>query len=189
MKKIILLCFIIFFPFTSVSKTLFFGDSLTGTMGVVYKGKINRDTDIEYVVGSGLENKKINWIKKIKNKNLNKYNKVIISIGTNDYFISDKEKYENKVLNLISVIKKSNIKEIIWILPPPVENENINKGIENVRNIITQSSIKDNFKIIDPRKVIGDKYTLYLNKEQIRTKDGIHYTMKGAEIIIKCLMK
>lgn len=189
MKKIILLCFIIFFPFTAISKTLFLGDSLTGTMGVVYKEKINRDTDIEYVVGSGLENKKINWIKKIKNKNLNKYNKIIISIGTNDYFILNKEKYENKVLNLISVIKKSYIKEIIWILPPPVENENINKGIENVRNIITQSSIKDNFKIIDPRKVIGDKYTLYLNKEQIRTKDGIHYTMKGAEIIIKCLMK
>lgn len=45
------------------------------------------------------------------------------------------------------------------ITPPPVENENINKGIENVRNIITQSSIKDNLKIIDPRKEPGDKYT------------------------------
>lgn len=78
MKKIILLCFIIFFPFSAISKTLFLGDSLTGTMGVVYKEKINRDTDIEYVVGSGLENKKINWIKKIKNKNLNKYNKSLL---------------------------------------------------------------------------------------------------------------
>jgi len=183
MKKIIALIFVMFIPFSTMSKTLFFGDSLTGTVGVVYKQKFDGDTDVIYVVGSGLENKKVDWIKKIKHEDLNKYNKVIISIGTNDYFVSNTEKYEKKILNLISEIKKSNIKEIVWVLPPPVKNININNGINKVRNIIINSSHKNGYKVIDPRDIIGNNYALYLNGQQIRTKDGIHYTMKGAELI------
>lgn len=185
MKKIIYLLFVIFIPFSAISKTLFFGDSLTGTMGKVYQQKIDSDTDVVYVVGSGLENKKVDWIKKIKHEDLKKYNKIIISIGTNDYFISNKGRYENKISDLISEIKKSDIKEIIWILPPPVENLKINKGINNVRNIIINSSNKNSYRVIDPRSIIGNNYVLYLNDQQIRTKDGIHYTIKGAELIAR----
>lgn len=185
MKKIIYLFFVMFIPFLAISKTLFFGDSLTGTVGVAYKQNFDRDTDVVYVVGSGLENKKVDWIKKIKHEDLNKYNKVIISIGTNDYFISNTEKYEKKISNLISEIKKSNIKEVIWVLPPPVKNIKINNGINKVRNVIIDSSGINGYKVIDPRYIIGNNYVLYLNGQQIRTKDGIHYTMKGAELIAR----
>lgn len=185
MKKITFLIFTMFISFSAISKTLFFGDSLTGTVGVVYKQKINNDTDVIYTVGSGLENKKVDWIDKMKNTDLNQYDKVIISIGTNDYYISNNENYGNKIRNLIFIIKKSNIKNIIWLLPPPVENTNINKGINNVRDIIIESSNKNGFRVADPRKIIGNNYIEYFNGKQIRTKDGIHYTMKGAELIAR----
>lgn len=187
MKKIryliiIFLMLIIISTFAN-AKTLFVGDSLTQTIGNNYKIK-HIDTDLNYVIGSGIENKKTDWIKRINSIDINKYDSIIISIGTNDWGMYNEKNYSQKIENFIKIInkKKNNIK-IIWILPPTIKNRKINNGVLNVKRVIKNKLSEYNIIFIDPNNIWGEKYRESIKNKKIRTNDGIHYTNYGAELI------
>lgn len=165
------------------AKTLFVGDSLTQGIGDNYKIK-HIDTDLNYVIGSGIENKKIDWIKRINDIDINEYDNIIISIGTNDWGMYNEKDYSKKIENFINVInnKKNNIK-IIWILPPTIKNRKINNGVLKVKRVITNKLSEHNIIFIDPNNIWGEKYRESIQNKKIRTNDGIHYTNYGAELI------
>lgn len=184
MKKTICLLFaLLMFSNILNARTLFLGDSLTQKIGENYK-KNNEDTDLNYVIGSGLENKKIDWIERINNVDIDQYNKIVISMGTNDWGIYNDGNYKMKIENFIySLNKKNKELKIIWILPPIIKNEKVNNGVKKVKNIIKKVCIEKNIEIIDPNDIFGKKYTDLKNNQKIRTQDGIHYTDYGAKII------
>lgn len=165
------------------AKTLFVGDSLTQGIGDNYKIK-HIDTDLNYVIGSGIENKKIDWIKRINDIDINEYDNIIISIGTNDWGLYNEKDYSQKIENFIKIInkKKNNIK-IIWILPPTIKNRKINNGVLKVKRVITNKLSEHNIIFIDPNNIWGEKYRESIQNKKIRTNDGIHYTNYGAELI------
>lgn len=165
------------------AKTLFVGDSLTQGIGDNYKIK-HIDTDLNYVIGSGIENKRIDWIKRINDIDINEYDNIIISIGTNDWGLYNEKDYSQKIENFIKIInkKKNNIK-IIWILPPTIKNRKINNGVLKVKRVITNKLSEHNIIFIDPNNIWGEKYRESIQNKKIRTNDGIHYTNYGAELI------
>lgn len=165
------------------AKTLFVGDSLTQGIGDNYKIK-HIDTDLNYVIGSGIENKKIDWIKRINDIDINEYDNIIISIGTNDWGLHNEKDYSKKIENFINIInnKKNSIK-IIWILPPTIKNRKINNGVLKVKKIIKNKLSEHNIIFIDPSNIWGEKYRESIQNKKIRTNDGIHYTNYGAELI------
>ena len=178
---------IAFFSVSSYGETLLIGDSLMGTISESYK-KINNSEsiNIHFIVGSGLENKKYDWFNYVKNTNLSKFDKIIISFGTNDFGISNESLYAKKVKYFIKLIKDKNKNvEIIWVGPPVVKNQNINAGINKVRHIIYKITKEDNIKFTDVRKSIGYDFVQYNKNEKIRTNDGIHYTLLAGDLIVK----
>lgn len=169
------------------AKTLLIGDSLMGTIGPSYQHiQSNEETTLKFVVGSGLENNSFNWFKAIDSINIANYNKIVISFGTNDYSISNNEKYKNKVDKLVKQIKQENPDvEITWIGPPAVKNQKINKGIDNVRSIIEKESVAKGFNFLDVREVLGFDFMLYKNGQKIRAGDGIHYTTLAGNLVVQ----
>lgn len=184
MKKNIILFFIlIMFSTITNAKTLFLGDSLTQKIGENYKQKY-KETELNYVIGSGIENKKVDWFEKINNIDLNRYKKIVISLGTNDWGIYNENSYNVKIEKFISIIKKKNNNiNILWILPPTIKNEKINSGVLKVKNIIKKVCNEKNIDFFDPNSIWGDKYIYSINGWETRTKDGIHYTNYGAKLI------
>lgn len=211
-KQIILsfLCLIgLFLTFKSFANTntLLIGDSLMGTISNSYK-KINKEEkiDIKYIVGSGLENKKFNWFNYIDNKDLSDYSNIVISIGTNDFTVSNQELYRQKIEKFILSIKSKNPDvNIYWVGPPTVKKKIINDGINTVRDIIEKSIEKEqaliniqsdgqkqknnSIKFIDVRNILGDTFYLYKDRKKIRTDDGIHYTSFAGDLIVNELNK
>ncbi|OKO99591.1 SGNH/GDSL hydrolase family protein [Xenorhabdus eapokensis] len=108
--------FFIFFSFLPLNghcKALFFGDSLTYVYSESYKSLINKDADVFYQVGSGLLNRnRYDWFSAIERINFDKYDLVIISIGTNDF---NKEinsiDYSRSIFELIGRIRSKNMGE------------------------------------------------------------------------------
>lgn len=190
LKKNFILYFLslFFVAFNSyAANTLLIGDSLMGTISNSYK-KINQQemTDVKYIIGSGLENKKFNWFDYIDNKNLKNYDNIIISIGTNDFSLRDNNDYSKKVKYFLLSIKNKNPKiNIYWVGPPTIKNKNINNGVEVVRDIIIQNTYNQSVKFIDVRKILGYKYNPFRDNQKIRANDGIHYTSITGDLIVK----
>lgn len=114
------LFFILFFSLNGYCKTLLLGDSLTYIYGESYKSLINKNADVFYSVGSGLLNReKYDWFSAIERINFDKYNLVIISIGTNDFKKKiDSIGYSRSIFELIGRIRSKNSDvKIIWISP------------------------------------------------------------------------
>lgn len=190
MQKIIqnlFLSLMVIFSVNTYAKTLLIGDSLMGTISESYK-KINSNENIKvhFVVGSGLENKKYDWFSYVKNTELSEFDKIIINIGTNDFGISNKNVYSNKVKEFIKVIKAKNKNvKIVWVGPPAVRDKKINTGINNVRNIIYEVTKEENIEFIDARKSVGYDFIQYDKSQKIRTNDGIHYTHIAGNLIVR----
>lgn len=187
MIKYLLICFFCLFSINSYAeKVLLIGDSLMGTISESYK-KHNKkdDVNIKYVVGSGLENNKFDWFNYLAKKDLSNFNKVIISFGTNDFGVHNKNSYERKIKSFIKLIKEkqSNVK-IIWIAPPAVKNKNINDGIIIVRDIIKDVSNQENIDFMDVRNTLGYDFKTYIRGKKIRENDGIHYTLNAGDMIV-----
>lgn len=188
MKKIILS--LIFIPFVLSAKTLVIGDSLAYSLAESVKKTM--PVDGYYLENSGLsDNSPLNWNEYIKTIPVNNYDSVIISLGANDA-LSDKkiDEYQQKALGFVKEISNLNdIALITWVLPPVMKNQTTENGLVNVRIAINNACNASGITCLKAGDVIGDSYSDTLNGAQIRSSDGIHYTAKGADLIINELMK
>lgn len=185
--KYLLIVFFCLFSINSYAeKVLLIGDSLMGTISESYK-KHNKknEVNIKYVVGSGLENKNFDWFNYLSKRDLSSFNKVIISFGTNDFGVHNKNSYEKKVKSFIKLIKeKQPTIKIIWIAPPAVKSKNINNGIISVRNIINDVSEQEKIDFMDVRDILGYDFKQYIQGKKVRENDGIHYTSNAGDMIV-----
>lgn len=181
-----------FFSLNGYCKTLFFGDSLTYVYSESYKSLINKDVDVSYQVGSGLLNRnKYDWLSAIERINLDKYDLIIISVGTNDF---NKEVnsiyYYRTIFELIGRIRSKNSDaKIVWISPPFLKNKDNDFLLNNTRYVIKKSARQLGFTYSDitQNAVLGEKYTDFLNGKKVRTDDGIHITKYGANLVLEYL--
>lgn len=179
--------FILLLMFISVScfsKTILIGDSLMGGIGYCYNQK--HDSYVFYKESSGLINDSFfDWNDAIVRLKLENYDKIVISLGTNDILpIRNREVgnpdwkilYKTKIALFIENILNSNENiEILWILPPNLRNTDKNRKIDIVKSVIRANYIFG-YRVIDPSDKIGYNYTKFIGKNKIRTDDGIHYT-------------
>ncbi|HCJ2819328.1 SGNH/GDSL hydrolase family protein [Klebsiella pneumoniae] len=171
--------------FSAESKTLFFGDSLTYVIGNAYK-KHNNDTDVVYNVGFSFISNHEYMFNYIDNSNLNKYDKLFIVFGTNDFIHSgDVDNYSVLSILFISRILHHNKNiEITWILPPIVKNDRKNELIQHTKTAIKKGMKPIGIRTIDPDIVFGGDYREKVDNKAIRTADGVHITNYGADLIV-----
>lgn len=175
-------------PFLVNSKPVFIGDSLTYQLAKSYQEYA--PVDAHFLEGTGLQSKRLlDWQLHIKRINFDSYDAVYIVLGTNDLIsYSQIEKYQSKSRRFINEIKKGN-KNIFWLLPPTLGNSKNNTLLNNTRIAIKHAAEKEGVTVIDMRLYLGDEYTEKNNGISIRTKDGIHITPAGADLIVKNLIK
>ncbi|MEF0176472.1 GDSL-type esterase/lipase family protein [Morganella morganii] len=178
-----LIFFIITLPVTGQCKPLFIGDSLTYELAVSYKNRA--PVDARFLESTGLQSVKLlDWQNYIQEMNFRKYDTIYVVLGTND-LISERElnDYHKKARQFIRVIKKQN-NNIVWLLPPTLENNRKNQMLDNTRAAIISAAAKEGIRTLDMRSALGEHYVSSLNGVRIRTNDGIHITSQGANSVI-----
>ncbi|MDC9604360.1 GDSL-type esterase/lipase family protein [Xenorhabdus griffiniae] len=180
-----------FFSLNGYCKALILGDSLTYVYSESYKSLINKNADVFYQVGSGLNRHRYDWFSAIERIDFDKYDLIVISIGTNDF---NKEinsiDYSRSIFELIGRIRSKNYDiKIIWISPPFLKNKEHDFLLKNTRYIIKKSLLQLGVTYLDitQNAVLGEKYTGFLDGKKIRTDDGIHITKHGANLVMEYL--
>ncbi|CEE91895.1 SGNH/GDSL hydrolase family protein [Xenorhabdus koppenhoeferi] len=183
---------LLFFSSSGFCKALLLGDSLTYIYGEAYKSIISKDADVVYKVGSGLLNRsKYDWFSAVESVNFDKYDLVIVSIGTNDF---NREitsvNYSRSIFELIGRIRNKNKNaRIIWISPPFLKNKEHDILLSNTRYIVRSTLNQLGVIYFDITKdaVLGERYSDILDGKKIRTSDGIHITKYGANLVVEHL--
>lgn len=176
-------------PFTISAKVLVIGDSLAYPIAESFK-KI-MPTDGYFLESTGLnEQLSLNWNDYINGLDLSSYSNVIISLGANDG-ITPKEidHYQKKAVNVIKSIQGLNeIASITWVLPPVLKDSKKENAVSNVRGALNLACNASGITCFDPSIVMGAEFAMSINGIPVRTKDGVHYTSQGAELIVNELM-
>lgn len=183
MNNIFVFLFMLIVPQLGHCKPIFLGDSLTYQLATSYKNIA--PVDAQYLVGSGLSNnQKLDWIEYIQTVDVQRYDTVYIVLGTNDFIQTNEiSGYMYKASMFIKEIKKKN-NNIIWLIPPTLQDSTKNELLQNTRAAIYKASTQEKIKILDMRESLGMRYTKIIDGVQIRTDDGIHITKKGADYIV-----
>lgn len=177
----------IFIPVMGESHVLFIGDSLTYQLAMSYREQL--PVNAKYLEGTGLNSTKLfDWQAYIQKINFRPYSAIYIVFGTND-LISQSEVpvYQQKVQRFIKEIKQQN-KNVIWILPPSLQNTRKDNLLKNTRKAIISAAYYEGIKIIDMQYILGNDYIDSINGVRIRTTDGIHITKEGADMIVKIML-
>lgn len=173
--KSIILAITLIFSCVSNATTLIVGDSLAYIYGEACKAS---PKTVDYWVGAGLNQpRQYKWFSSYLNK---KYDNYIISLGTNDMMYPERiEKYQKLVHDIVP--KEGNV---WWILPPQLKSPQKSKLLDNTRKAILLGLEGTNTKIIDAKEILGG-YSQSINGVKVRTSDGIHITLPGAEMVVK----
>lgn len=174
-------------PLLGQCKDIFIGDSLTYELAMSYQK--HAPVDAKYLESTGLNsNKLLDWNSYIKGISFEKYEVVYIVLGTND-LIQNNEMlmYKQKVRNFILTIKMKN-NNVVWLLPPALENKKNNILLNNARSSIIDIANIEGIQLYDMRSVLGYDFKEKNNNIYIRTKDGIHITKEGANMIINQIL-
>lgn len=179
----LLILFLSTLPLMGQCKDIFIGDSLTYELAMSYQK--HAPVDAKYLESTGLNsNKLLNWRDYIKDLKFEKYDVVYIVLGTNDLIESHEIlEYKQKVREFILTIKMKN-KNIVWLLPPALENKKNNILLNNARLSIIDVANVEGIQLYDMRIMLGYDFKEKNNNIYIRTKDGIHITKNGANMII-----
>lgn len=187
--KKLLVAGLILIPFSLSAKVLVFGDSLAYPIAESFK-KI-MPTDGYFLENTGLnEQLSLNWNDYINGLDLSNYSNVIISLGANDG-VSEKEidNYQQKAVNVIKTIQSGNDGALVtWVLPPVLKDSKKEKEVANVRGALNLACNASRITCFDPSVVIGSGFAMSVNGIPVRTKDGIHYTQQGADLIVNELV-
>ncbi|WP_340617388.1 SGNH/GDSL hydrolase family protein [Xenorhabdus entomophaga] len=175
-------------PLIGNSKPLFIGDSLTYPLAISYK-KI-APIDAKFLESTGLNSQTLlDWQNYINEIDLRSYDTIYIVLGTNDHIQKkDIHTYQLKIENFIKKIKQQN-KNIVWVLPPTLENNQKNTLLNNTRTAIKAAANNQGIATIDMRKLLGMKYSEKIQGITVRTADGIHITAQGADLVVSELVR
>lgn len=175
-------------PLMGNSKPLFIGDSLTYPLAVSYQN--HAPLDARFLESTGLNSKTLlDWQGYINEIDLRHYETIYIVLGTNDQIQKkDIPDYQNKAESFIKKIKQQN-KNVVWLLPPTLKNSHKNALLSNTRAAIKGAVKNQGISIIDMRETLGSEYSENINGVAVRTRDGIHLTPKGAELVIRDLVR
>lgn len=187
--KKIMVAGVFLIPFTISAKVLVIGDSLAYPIAESFKKIMS--TDGYFLENTGLnEQLSLNWNDYINGLDLSNYSNVIISLGANDG-VSEKEidNYQQKAVNVIKTIQSGNDGALVtWVLPPVLKDSKKEKAVANVRGALNLACNASGITCFDPSVVIGSGFAMSVNGIPVRTKDGIHYTQRGADLIVNELM-
>ncbi|MBZ7936493.1 DUF459 domain-containing protein [Campylobacter sp. B0100352/1] len=193
---------------------LFMGDSLMqGVAMNLNKNLSNLGIKTEDLSkqNTGLSYKSyFNWAKTIENAFLTNSNikYLVVLLGPNDPWDIRKGKnylrfgtpawkeiYTARVDEIIQIAQKYKVK-ILWFEVPPVKKDSLNDKIQILNEIYRQEVLKNKEIFIDTKSSFSfnDRYSTYIKNEnnktiKVRTDDGIHFTMSGAKIMSKLLLK
>lgn len=175
--------------FSVSAKVLVIGDSLAYPIAESFKKVM--PTDGYFLESTGLnEQLSLNWNDYINGLDLSDYSNVIISLGANDG-ISEKEidNYQQKAVNVIKSIQGLNESaSITWVLPPALKDSKKENSVSKVREALNLACNASGITCFDPAVVIGSEFVMSVNGVPVRAKDGIHYTSKGADLIVNELV-
>lgn len=172
---------------TSLSKSIFIGDSLTYSLASGF-AKVE-PVDAKFLENTGLKSDNVlNWTDYIETMDFSNYDRIYIVLGINDMINDDDtEFYQNRVdIFLMSLLNKN--KSIVWLLPPVLKNAQHESVLLNTRAIIKAACIEHNVDFFDMRDVLGYNFMQTVNDRNIRTDDGIHITPYGADRVITNLL-
>lgn len=176
-------------PFSISAKVLVIGDSLAYPIAVSFKKVM--PTDGYFLESTGLNDQlSLNWSEYIQTLDLKKYSNVIISLGANDGITKNEiDNYQQKAINVIKAIQGLNESaSITWVLPPALKDSKKENAVSNVRGALNLACNASGIACFNPSMVIGSEFAMSVNGIPVRTKDGIHYTQQGADLIVNELL-
>lgn len=175
--------------FSVSAKVLVIGDSLAYPIAESFKKIL--PTDGYFLENTGLnEQLSLNWSEYIQTLDLKKYSNVIISLGANDGITKNEiDNYQKKAVNVIKIIQAGNDGALVtWILPPVLKDSKKENAVSNVRSALNLACNASGITCFDPVDVMGAEFAMSVNGIPVRTKDGIHYTQQGADLIVNELL-
>ncbi|HDF2366268.1 TPA: hypothetical protein PC505_003927 [Morganella morganii] len=176
-------------PLSLYAKVLVVGDSLA--YPIAESMKTVMPVDGLYLESTGLKNPgKLNWPDYIRSVDISGYSNIIISLGANDGITEREiETYQQKATGLIRLLSDRNENALItWILPPVMKDERKEKSLTLTRIAINRACNATGAICFNPAVVIGSEYSDKLGGVMVRSQDGIHYTIKGADLIVSRLL-
>ncbi|WIF74506.1 hypothetical protein QN092_21335 (plasmid) [Proteus vulgaris] len=176
-------------PFSISAKVLVIGDSLAYPIAVSFKKVM--PTDGYFLESTGLnEQLSLNWNDYINELDLSNYSNVIISLGANDGITKNEiDNYQKKAVNVIKIIQAGNDGALVtWVLPPVLKDSKKENAVSHVRGALNLACNASGIACFDPSMVIGSEFAMSVNGIPVRTKDGIHYTSQGADLIVNELL-
>ncbi|EBR0130697.1 SGNH/GDSL hydrolase family protein, partial [Salmonella enterica subsp. enterica serovar Ajiobo] len=97
--------------------------------------------------------------------------------------------FKQKATGLIRLLSDRNENALItWILPPVMKDERKEKSLRLTRIAINRACNATNAICFDPAVVIGSEYREGAGGVMVRSGDGIHFTKKGADLIVSRLL-
>lgn len=176
-------------PLSLYAKVLVIGDSLA--YPIAESMKTVMPVDGLYLESTGLKNQgKLNWPDYIGSVDISGYSNIIISLGANDGITErETDSYQKKATGLIRLLSDRNENALItWILPPVMKDERKEKSLRLTRIAINRACNATNAVCFDPAAVIGSEYREEAGGVMVRSGDGIHFTKKGADLIVSRLL-
>lgn len=195
---------------TNKEKVFFAGDSMMQGIAPHMQKYLQRH-DIDSInlskQSTGLSYTKFfDWNKTIK-QTINKDKSIkllIIMLGPNDpgdFYKEGKhlrfgseawnDEYQSRMNDIIDFSKSKNV-SIIWITPPNMKKDTLNKQMNHLNDVMTDALERQNIKVVDSRPIMGginNRYNDYLVKDgkkiKMRTNDGIHFTPEGQRILAR----
>lgn len=185
--KILIFLALIIMSNTSLSKSLFIGDSLTYSLASSFS-KIE-PVDAKFLESTGLKSDNIlSWTDYIETMDLSNYDRIYIVLGINDMINENDETYYQDRVNIFITSLLNQNRNIIWLLPPVLKNVKHESMLLYTRTIIKAACIEHSVDFFDMRDVLGYNFMQTVNDRNIRTDDGIHITPYGADRVITNLL-
>ncbi|OZS72198.1 hypothetical protein CHI95_23135 [Providencia rettgeri] len=187
MKSVLM--FMLYLPVFAFAKPLFIGDSLTYSLATSAKKYL--PVEGIYKESTGLTDRSaVKWNEYVQTISFQDYETVVISLGANDGIgESQIVGYRHKATQFIRRIQQDNPSaSVVWVLPPAMKNTVMENALKYTREAIRQAAEETRISLFDPKVALGEGYAREIRGVQVRTEDGIHYTHKGSDLIIRALM-
>lgn len=193
------------------SKVLLIGDSLMQGIGTSLKRKLGK-RGIEAInaakPSTGLRNLDYyDWVTRsselIENE---KPDLMIVCMGANDSlgivlngkaveFNSQQwvTEYANRIRKILWSAQINNIR-VIWVTIPAMRSDSFNRKIRKINEILDDTVSNSGEELINMSEVLGceagytDVVMINNRKTIVRTRDGIHLTMKGYDLVSDRIM-
>lgn len=203
------------FTLTKTDQVFFAGDSLMQGVAPHVQKHLQEKFDIKTInlskQSTGLSYPSFfDWPKTIQDTiSANKQIKVlVVFLGANDPWDMPNPKggsylkfqspewetvYRSRISQIIQTAKENRI-SVMWLSPPNMKKDSLNKQMIYLNHVISDEVNKHNAFLIDSRPLLGGKndvYNEYLTKNEssikMRSADGIHFSTEGQKQIAQVI--